>query len=197
MQRRPDRRPQHGRHAHGGARIGVQAREVAARVKARQPAVDLGEPRRHVDVAVGLAHDPCNRAHRRKAVIEHARRRSGAVSRPPRPGPATARTGQPSQRRRPAAGRRSGRDWTELSSVAEGADLTIGGGGPSGPLLPPVPPRPASNVPESASRHARGSALRRTAPDSEPSLRRTTRGGKLRTGLSSAHGYTPCARRED
>ena len=31
------------------ARIGVQTRQIAARVKARQPAVDLGEHRRHVD----------------------------------------------------------------------------------------------------------------------------------------------------
>ena len=58
-----------GTQARGSA---FRQREVAARVKARQPAVDLGEQRRHVDVAVGVAHDPGNRAHRREAVVEHA-----------------------------------------------------------------------------------------------------------------------------
>ena len=52
-------------------RIRVQPRQVAARVEARQPAVDLGEHRPHVDPAVGIAHDPRDGAHCRKAVVEH------------------------------------------------------------------------------------------------------------------------------
>ncbi len=70
-QRGRDRGPQERRRGNGAARIGVEAREVAAGVKAGQPALDLGELRGEVDLAIGVAHDPCHGSHRRKAVVEH------------------------------------------------------------------------------------------------------------------------------
>jgi hypothetical protein len=86
-QRARDRGPQQRSGGHACARIRVQARQIAAGVKARQPAPDLGEHRRHVEPAVGVAHNPRKRAHRRKAVVEHARpgaprRQPSAVSSP-------------------------------------------------------------------------------------------------------------------
>ena len=121
-QRARDRGPQQRPGGDARARIGVQARQIAAGVKARQPALDLGEQRRHVKPAVGVAHDSRNRAHRREAVVEHARPRAAPVSRPPCPRPAGARTAEPSRRRTPAAGPRSAPDWS-VSSSAAGARL--------------------------------------------------------------------------
>ena len=79
------------------------------------------------------------------------------------------------------------------ASAARTRCVPIGGGGPTRPVRPPWRPRPASNVPESASRHARGSRRRGTTRDPEPSLRRATSRGKLRTEPSRAHGYRPRA----
>ena len=104
-----------------GLGIRVEARELAARVKARQPSVDLGKHRRDVDPAVAVAHDPRNGAHRQEAVVEHVRPRANAVSRLPCPWRAAALMPQPCRRRTPAGGPRSDRDSTGLSTAAEAA----------------------------------------------------------------------------
>ena len=113
-QRRRDRGAEQWPGRDGGPGICVQPGQIAARVKARQPAIDLGEDRPHVDLAVSVAHDPRKCAHRREVVVEHAPR-AAAVSRPLGRRLVAARLVGPCRRRKPAACPRSGRDWTGSS----------------------------------------------------------------------------------
>ena len=183
-----------GCRGHACARIGVQPRQVAARVKARQPALDLGEHRRHVDAAVGVADDPGHRAHRgeacRRARAASCRAVSALACR------CQERRAQPCRRRRPAAGPRSDRDWTVSSSGG-------GGGGGSGRAArradrrrrsnSPTPPTVATattprRVCEIMSTNARALRGPWRAWPTERSVRRTTRVGKLRSALGICHG---------
>ena len=118
------------------ARIRVQAREIAAGVEAREPTVDFREHRRRVDVAVGVAYDPGDCAHRREAVVEHRSSfRSGA-------GPRELAAG-PCPHRRPVAGQRSGPGSIGSSPAAEAgaAARASAGAGAARPLRRPPPRR--------------------------------------------------------
>ena len=178
----------------GNARpwICVQAREIAARVEARQPSVDLGKYRRDIHPAVAVAYDPRNRAHRREDVVEHVRPRANAVSRLPCPRRAAARMGQPCRRRTLAADPRSGRDSTGWSTAAAAAlrapcasrCAPSAHGGPKRrhrrPLLLLLPR--ASSATVSSCRHVRRPGLDRRACPSEPPVRRTTHRRKTTYG---------------
>jgi hypothetical protein len=186
-QRGRDRGPHERRRRDTLARIGVQAREIAAGVKARQPPLDLGEHRGRIESVVHVAHDARHGAHRGKAVIEHARSPAGAVSRPPWPRPVAARPAQPCRRRRPAAGPLSGRGstgWSQAVAVA----VAVAGAAPSGGgeaarrLRRPPPRRPERGAPAGSSGQATAWRPARAACDSEASLRTITEGGKLRIG---------------
>jgi len=135
-------------------RIGVQPAQVAARVETRQPTVDLGEKRPHVDLAVSIARDPRNRSHRVEVLVEHAAC-TGAVSRPLRQHLAAARSAAPCRRRTPAPGPRSARDLIASSSAASAAAVVVvvAGCAPFAddvralPPRRPLPPRRLTNAP--------------------------------------------------
>ena len=142
-QRGAHRRAHQRRGGHARSRIRVQPREVAAGVEARQPPIDLGKHRRHVETTVGVAHDPGHGAHRREAVVEH----TSSVSRGPGPREPDA---APYPRRRPAGGPRSARGsigWSAEAAeeVAARAALSAGGGA-ARPLQRPSRPRRVSSV---------------------------------------------------
>ena len=151
---------------YSAARIGVEAREVAAGVKAGQPAAPSANSQARSTPAVAVAHDPRHGSHRRKLSSSGTFALGRAVTRPrwPRPG----------RRAGLSRGRRGLRRHVRTISLLQIRDLAgtrlrgqrrrgfvpchspAGGGVPTPPRRRPRPPRQASDAPEIKFHHARG-----------------------------------------